>query len=441
MNVTDTSQVVASQQLPNPMEGLALTPQNQKILQDLAEDLFEKIVGEKAPEGAMQQLFSYICPSARQMGGAAGYAVGQTYGSEICSRIIHFVCSSFYTSPAPQPNGWNLWKKAADTGVNVVEVGLQLAVTPMALPWITLFASGAGASAAALSVALVSKLYKQLSDNHYTPENLPAPEDLIHFNEDLGIFCDASGRPFTETDLKDLFSLAKQYELVIRLMECDAAQVEVVINQYVQEIAQKREIEGKKLEKIQKVANEAIGRLQGHNFKGKKGILPAIEKLANKAAKIDNKALFFKTQQLHNISKSFDRMKELLDVPAATVDLDYGFDEANGKLYVPSSRLSSWYYGVSAERTSNGINDCIKKALMGQCEAIQNAVQKLQNPSEEELEAIDAKIAEFDVACAQFYDQIGHSRAGEEVKPTAEKMIQEVKEKLLDAHKHLADQI
>lgn len=410
-----------------------LSDRNEKILHEVADEIFTNLTGTKAPSGITRQILSYVTPNPEQVGRAVGYAAGQTYGAGICNSLISLFCSLFY----PEPKAPGFFDRIMGVGANAVEIGLQVAITPMALPWITLFASGAGGCTAALTAALVTKLYHRLADSKCPPALLPTPDQLIRYDEEQQAFCDATGRPFSEQDLKDLFFMAKKYELVCQLLECNADQVGPLLGGYVQDITQKENLKEKKLKKIQHVAKKAIGRLQGHNLLGREGILPAIELISKHAAKVDNKAVFFKTQQLHDISKVFERMTHLLDIPAASPDEKYRYDEKAGKLCISGNRLSRWWNGVTTAKTAKSLETSLRQTVLSEYEKLQTACEKMQDISPEDLDAIDAKIAEMTASFNSFYEKIGHSRKGAGILPKAEALINDATAQLQAAQSKL----
>lgn len=229
---------------PNDMTVITVKPSLQPCKNSLehlskirAENFALLVDNEEKSTTYLSQISAYL-PGAERVGQAIGWAGGQTYGAAISNGLISWVCKRIFPPVIEQPKSWweKIFDKGAELGVNAVEVGLKMSITPLALPWITIFTTAAGGLCATTVAYLAVSLYDRLTNEDGTITELPQLDQLIRWNPELEALCDANGRPFTEQDLKNMFLIVKRLEFIDKLENGNVDEAEELINKHLEEI-------------------------------------------------------------------------------------------------------------------------------------------------------------------------------------------------------------
>lgn len=179
------------------------------------------------PKEEPSYFWSVVGPYLPSWGGA-GQSIGQnlalTHGQEWSNKTIDFVVGKVFQEEVKKIPAWS-WEalKHRVTGVaqGSLSEGLQLAITPKALPVLSVFCGVTGQIALPLLVSLVSFTYHRAMGN---PEELKKLgslplEQLFSIDPETNRLRDAYGHLMTFQEMRVIFEGTAEYNLIGKLIE------------------------------------------------------------------------------------------------------------------------------------------------------------------------------------------------------------------------------
>lgn len=202
------------------------TSKNQAVLRQYGEKISNSFEGGQVGKEESTGLWSRLCgylPTSKTVGSTIGDRIGTTYGAQWSNSAVQLVVGKFFPQAAQKVSLWSAegvkrWLSGA-TETTLAEA-LKLAITPKALPYISLLTGSAGALALPAAVSLVSFVYRKAMGDPKKLAQLSqlSLDQLFTIDPETGRLRDAFGRLMSKKDMKDILTGAAKYDMICKLI-------------------------------------------------------------------------------------------------------------------------------------------------------------------------------------------------------------------------------
>ncbi|MBA2367529.1 MAG: hypothetical protein H0V82_00715 [Candidatus Protochlamydia sp.] len=201
------------------------TAQNQTVLLKYSEQIAKDFnVQPKEESSGLWNLVSSYFPTFGETGRSIGQNLALTYGQEWSNKTIDLVVGKIFQEEVKKIPAWSweaLKHRVSGAAQQSLSQGLQLAITPKALPILTIFSGVTGQITLPLVVNLVSFVYQKTLGN---PEvvnklgELPL-EQLFSIDPETHRLRDGAGHLMTYQEMRMIFEGTAEYNLIGKLIE------------------------------------------------------------------------------------------------------------------------------------------------------------------------------------------------------------------------------
>lgn len=368
---------------------------------------------EKGLSSLAEQISKYSGKGVEKVGNYGGKMVSDTYGSEALNKAVDFVWRKIFS---PTTNS-----RAVDMTIRAT----QMTVTPLLLPYVSLFASAGGGLALTTTVSLVGALYNMLlATGKYTLNDLPPPDKLLRYDSDKKCFFDALDQKLDKQAIIDLQRLVHEYDLIEKILTSNRKEVFGMLLDSLKQNEEFKALPESEKQLFEKDLIEFIFRLKGRGmYVDQKQFLTDLAKLARYTLQPINHETIKHGQKMHNLMQEMDtlsnKIKTASEQPLLTekAAIDPNDTSYMSYLYAPVTWASDWLYyetpeaiAKKAENISKNIIEVTQPELLTHTKKIHEILDNVMKISKEEKNMIQENLGSIGETLADLITKLDKTK-------------------------------